>query len=193
MTHPTIKALTNPSDQQLEAVANLFVRAFDHDLPVRSMTGGNPALEAPLFLTVARAGAADGAVYAVAGEDGAKNSGSTNLNAESEIRAVIVCFGPGQAMAGDADSTRASGWDSLFEKMPVETKEWWVMFRAKHSNAVSAHLGDKYTDGWYVELLGTHPTHQNKGYATALLEHIFAQVSGRRRREDRGTDDAFSE
>ncbi|KAF4598981.1 Acyl-CoA N-acyltransferase [Pleurotus pulmonarius] len=170
MTHPTIKALTNPSDQQLEAVANLFVRAFDHDLPVRSMTGGNPALEAPLFRAVARAGAADGAVYTIEGQDA--NPQSTN----EEICSIIVCFGPGQTMSANEESARASGWSSLFERMPAETQNWWAMFRTKHSNVISAHLGDKYTDGWYVELLGTHPTHQNKGYATALLKHIFTQA-----------------
>ncbi|KDQ28515.1 hypothetical protein PLEOSDRAFT_1105167 [Pleurotus ostreatus PC15] len=170
MSGPTIKLLTNPNDEQLEAVASLFVRAFDHDLPVKSMTGGNPAFEAPLFRAVARAGIADGAVYVVESED--THPGSTN----AEIRSVLVCFGPGKTMSADEESARASGWVSLFEKMPVETKEWWAMFRTKHSNVVNAYLRDKYTDGWYVELLGTDPTHQNKGHATALLAHIFAQA-----------------
>ncbi len=57
------------------------------------MTGGNPAFEAPLFRAVARAGAADGAVYIIEGQDA--NPQSTN----EEIRSIIVCFGPGQTMS----------------------------------------------------------------------------------------------
>ncbi|KAG9221432.1 hypothetical protein CCMSSC00406_0008312 [Pleurotus cornucopiae] len=134
------------------------------------MTGGNTTFEAPLFRAVAHAGIADGAVYVIESENGDPESTS------GEMRSVLVCFGPGKTMSAEEESARASGWLSLFERMPAETKDWWAMFRTKHSNAVNAYLGDKYTDGWYIELLGTDPTHQHKGYAAALLEHIFAQA-----------------
>lgn len=69
------------------------MRLFDLDLPVKSMTGGNPAFEAPLFLAVARAGAADGAVYAIEDEDESPRS------TKEEIRSILVCFGPGKTMS----------------------------------------------------------------------------------------------
>ncbi|KAF9487745.1 hypothetical protein BDN71DRAFT_1513647 [Pleurotus eryngii] len=95
MPGPSIKILTNPNDERLEAVANLFVRAFDHDLPLKSMTGGNATFEAPLFRAVAHAGITDGAVYVIGSDDG--DPESTN----AEIRSILVCFGPGKTMSSE--------------------------------------------------------------------------------------------
>jgi len=156
--------LLKATDDQIEEAVALLMRAFEGDISVDSMTGGNDELRAPLFRSMVRAGALEGSFYIA-------NDGS------EKIFSIGIWFGPGKMMFG-TEAQRKEGWDDLFTAFSPETQKWWMtVFHEKHDQSLNRLLGDKYLNSWFSNIIATDPEHQRKGYATAITKVVFERAA----------------
>ncbi|KAI0313764.1 hypothetical protein OF83DRAFT_502895 [Amylostereum chailletii] len=154
----TVQHVEHPTDTQIDEAVELLLRAFEGDVTIPAMTGGDTRLQQSLFRSLVRGGALSDAFYVVTDDS-------------NEIFTIGVWARPGQKLFSSETERKSSGWDAFFASLSPETQKWWTeTLPETHEKMMRSALGDSYNDRWQANILATHPKHQKKGYATAMIQ-----------------------
>ncbi|KAL0961078.1 hypothetical protein HGRIS_006061 [Hohenbuehelia grisea] len=150
--------LTDPSDQQIEQIVDVCIRAYSGDNVIRSMTGDRPELWPPLFRAWLKAGRLAGAIYVVESEPG-------------RIASAGLWFGPGKALLA-SEEQRALGWNEFWEALTPETHEWWAYLNKTTAGMADEKRTKEIMDGWFANMIATDPAFQRRGYASSIVRAV---------------------
>ncbi|TFK51053.1 hypothetical protein OE88DRAFT_1630635 [Heliocybe sulcata] len=135
------------------------------DIAHKALIGGNWSLS-PLYIRAnLRATALEGEIYVV----------------KDPVTSRIVSFGlwfaPGKALFG-SDEQKALGFNDFFNKLSTETQHWWTHTYPDTVRPFMARIWTKEELGkrLYCFNLCTDPEHQNRGYATAIVDFAFEKA-----------------
>ncbi|KAJ7163877.1 hypothetical protein C8R43DRAFT_256501 [Mycena crocata] len=132
---------------------------------VSGMTGGNPALGAPLLRAMLKAASLEGFI-AVATSEG------------SEVFEAITLGFPSGVNLYCSEAQRAAGWDQFWTSLTPEHIAWWQNFQAQsRANKEKAMGNEVFVNSWYIDVLGTLPQYRKRGHATALMKFIKNEIS----------------
>ncbi|KAI0053247.1 hypothetical protein FA95DRAFT_1482179, partial [Auriscalpium vulgare] len=131
--------------------SNLLCRShIIAEISHEAFLGGDWSLQAEYIRANVRATALEGEIYVV-------KDISTG-----RILSSGLWFEPGRGLFG-TEAQRALGYDTFFEKLSPETKEWTT-----HTE-LEAQM-------WWCFCLGTEPDFQGRGLATALVDAVYAMA-----------------
>ncbi|KAF8521210.1 hypothetical protein BU17DRAFT_88105 [Hysterangium stoloniferum] len=156
----SVKLLENPTERQIKQAIAVALAAFEGDLCAKNMTGGNESLQELLFRSMVGAGAVEGSFFTVS--DGADN-----------IVSIGIWFKPGKVMM-DSEAQQKAGWTEFYNAISPEAQDWWMKeFYPRHDAALTACMGPNITkNSWFANLIATHPSHQRKGCASAIVKEV---------------------
>ncbi|KAI0319588.1 hypothetical protein OF83DRAFT_1170062 [Amylostereum chailletii] len=161
----TFKYIEHPTEVQIEEAVELLLRAFSGDVTIPAMTGGDTGLEPSLFRSIVRAGALAGAFYVMTDES-------------DEIFTIGLWLGPGKKVFESEAERKAAGWDDFFASLSPEAQKWWTtVLPETHEKMMQSALKEFYNNRWQSNVLATHPKHQRKGYATAMVQAMCARAN----------------
>ncbi|KAL0961084.1 hypothetical protein HGRIS_006067 [Hohenbuehelia grisea] len=155
----SVRLLQHPSDAELEQIVQFSIQAYGDDPTIRSMTGNRPELRAAFFRSMLKAGTLEGQIYIVELEN-------------KDIVSVGLWFGPGMEVMKTVGQ-RALGWNAFWDSLTPDTRDWWAYLNKTTDGMVDDSVGkEPLLDSWYANLIATHPSHQGKGYASAMLRTV---------------------
>ncbi|KAF9027310.1 hypothetical protein BDZ89DRAFT_1066978 [Hymenopellis radicata] len=154
-----IKRINDPTDTQIEQAVDICLRAFEGDLAVHSMSGGDPDVQRRHTRAMFKAGALDGVIYF-----------AVHPTAEAPL-GVALCFGPGKGLF-KTEAQRTQGWNDVWASFPPALKSWWEADFMKpigqlEENTIGSEL---ILQSWYIDVLATDPEHQGRGIGTSLVK-----------------------
>jgi len=154
-----VKQLKNPSEEEIQQIAELCSRAFSRSSAAKANLGGNWTLQNEYYRAHARATALEGELHVVLSQPGAK------------IVSTASWFPPGVYLFG-SESQKALGYNDFFEKLSEEAKYW---HKVTFPNIVAECEVKLFTEQeisirWWCFNLATDPKYQGNGFATSLLK-----------------------
>ncbi|KAF8169235.1 hypothetical protein BJ912DRAFT_1067299 [Pholiota molesta] len=163
MAQVKIRRIQDLTDKETDNIVDLCVRAYVDDPAIAAMTGGNRKLYDLLFRSMVRAGGLAGHLYVVENNAG-------------QILSVALWYGPGTVMFG-TEEERNAGINELMSKLDNRTLDWWTTTYPQTADEFGkTWLTTPYEDCWWLNLLGTDPNHQRKGYGTLLLDDAVKKI-----------------
>ncbi|KAF8172142.1 hypothetical protein BJ912DRAFT_994365 [Pholiota molesta] len=163
MAQVVIRRIQNLTAKETDNIVDLWVRAYVDEPAISAMTGGNRNLEDLLFRSIVRAGGLAGHLYVVE-------------NVAGQILSVAMWYAPGSIMFG-TEEERNAGLNEFMTKLDKQTLDWWTNTYPKHMDEFGkTWLTTPYEDCWWLNMLGTDPIHQRKGYATRLLNAAVENI-----------------
>ncbi|CAA7269972.1 unnamed protein product [Cyclocybe aegerita] len=156
-----ILLLKNATDAQIEQAVELSMRAYEGDESVVSMIGGDETLRIHMFRAMIRAGAREGAFYAVTD------------TMSGIILSFSIWFAPGRRIF-DTEAQRSLDWTDFVNALQPKVQEWWVnVLGPLHHEAMVKYVGPEYPDSWYASIIATDPEYQRRGYASSLVSTVL--------------------
>jgi len=145
---------------QIKQAIALALAAFEGDPAINNVVGGNEALRGPLFRAIVGAGAVEGSFF-------------TASDSSDNIVSIGIWFKPGKVMM-DSEVQQKAGWIEFYNAISPEAQDWWMKeFYPRHDAALTACMGPDITkNSWFANLVATHPSHQRKGYGTAIVKEV---------------------
>ncbi|KAI0095203.1 hypothetical protein BDY19DRAFT_916754 [Irpex rosettiformis] len=122
------------------------------------------SLKEELFTAIIKATLLEGRIYVV--ESG------------GEIATMCLVFRKPASLFG-SEAQKALGFTEVFEKLDPKTQHWWknqypAQMAEKEKTIISQEEWDKM---WYFSMVATDPKHQNKGFASHLMNTFFDEVN----------------
>lgn len=77
-----------------------------------------------------------------------------------------------------SEEQRAAGFYALFQKLSPETQLWWTKTYPETIKPIDKRLftPEEVKTRWWYYSLATHPDHQRRGYAAAIMDSVFEEV-----------------
>ncbi|KAK0479223.1 hypothetical protein IW261DRAFT_167942 [Armillaria novae-zelandiae] len=172
-SHIVIQRLRTPTEAQIEEAVSVSLRAFEGDISLKRMSGGNPENGRVYLEAMLKAGALEGRIYVATDDESGK------------FRAVALLFPPGRRMF-QSDAQRKY-WNTFWDLLDSETQEWWNQFREKMTqveNEVFEPNG--ILNSWWINIMVTDPIYQRKGFGSALISNICDIASKQEPQRDIG-------
>ncbi|KAF8520739.1 hypothetical protein BU17DRAFT_46256 [Hysterangium stoloniferum] len=119
------------------------------------MIGGNEMLREPLFRAMIGAGAVEGSFFTV--------SDSTD-----NVVSIGIWFKPGKVMM-DSEAQQKAGWTEFYNAISPETQDWWMKEKGSSTMLIALQITK---NSWFANLIATHPSHQRKGYGSAIVKAV---------------------
>ncbi|KAF9557473.1 hypothetical protein CPC08DRAFT_710370 [Agrocybe pediades] len=160
-----IRRIQNLTNAEADKITAMLVRAYEDNTAVPAMVGGNDELRDLLFRSMVRAGGLEGDLKVVEDEEG-------------NIFSIALWFRPGVNMWGTEEQRRL-GYNEFMAKLDPDTVKWWKEDYAQATtDFIKQWLPVPRVDTWWLNVLGTDPVHQRKGYASMLLADTLKTVKG---------------
>ncbi|KAJ7071440.1 hypothetical protein C8F01DRAFT_434071 [Mycena amicta] len=168
----TIAVLREPTDDQIEQLVQLCLRAYNAgeetwDISVKTLAGGNTAGLTSFFRASIRA-AVGGEIHVVS-EDG---------DTSGPIRGLALWQPPGvEAFSTPQQQTILQEFVS---QLSPEAKEWHKnTYRTGFARLTERALGPRgKLKSWYLSLLAVEPEYQRRGAAKALITAVESKANG---------------
>ncbi|ESK90418.1 hypothetical protein Moror_13666 [Moniliophthora roreri MCA 2997] len=165
MSKVTVHRIERLNETELEHAIAVHVKAYEGDLSMKVMLGGDERLVPELGRAMIRASLLEGHVYAVKNDSG-------------DIVSFGLWFQPGTGVFG-TEAQRALGFNDLFKKFSPEQQQW---FATTYPEARKKYVEPLFTDEerskrWWCASLVTDPEYQGKGYATAIVDTVYQRAS----------------
>ncbi|EIM83760.1 uncharacterized protein STEHIDRAFT_140822 [Stereum hirsutum FP-91666 SS1] len=156
MANISVKQIVDPTDEELDSIVSLVVRAFDGQNVVNMFTGNNLTLAEPLWRAHVLAGLHHGEVWVA-------------TDGTAEIMSVGVWFLPGHELYGTEEL------EEYFTLLSDEAINWWRnISRPKVVGFFEKYLGEKTrTDNWFAQIIATHPDYERRGLASAHIDAVY--------------------
>ncbi|KZT23591.1 hypothetical protein NEOLEDRAFT_1136387 [Neolentinus lepideus HHB14362 ss-1] len=160
-----VEHLENFTDDQIEQLVDIAIRAFEGGLSHKALLGGDWSLHAPFLRAVARATALQGEIYVVRDP------------VTKKILSYGCWFGPGNDLFA-TEEQKALGFNEVFSSVSEKAQYWCTHTYPETVGEYSANLWTKeeVERRWWCVHLCTDSQHENRGYGTAIINFAFEKA-----------------
>ncbi|VDC03532.1 unnamed protein product [Peniophora sp. CBMAI 1063] len=160
MSEIRVRRLENPSEADIDAIANVLATVFATDSFAIAVCGGDTTKIYELERATVAAAALAGELWVAA-------------YGEEDFASVATWFPPGRTLL-DSQDQREAGYDQLFASFGPELVKWWIDDFLPHYGVVSVTALGEGTKAanWNLQQIGTMPHLQRRGLATALVSAV---------------------
>ncbi|ODN78040.1 hypothetical protein L202_05123 [Cryptococcus amylolentus CBS 6039] len=155
MSEIQVWLLENPTEHEIQRCLHVFTEAFKTEPILNQTHGTNPNDHVPSHLSRIQAALVDCQLWVV--------------DLDGEIGCVGVVAPPGKDLWGSAEQKKLR--DNAMSNVSPAAKRWLETELDPHRQSKS-HLPGGATASYYLNALGTHPSFQKKGLASALLRKL---------------------